>query len=90
MISLHICPDDIEGAPSTCDGSRKSRAANVSGLANPCQDERFARTVNTVNRNPLIERIVPTASPTDLATVADVCDVDDSMEERPLGTVAKW
>jgi len=27
---------------------------------------------------------MPTASPIDLATIADVCDVDDSMEERPL------
>jgi hypothetical protein len=49
-----------------------------------CHDDRYRRTVNTVNRNPVIERIVPTASPIDLATIADVCDVDDSMEERPL------
>ena len=40
--------------------------------------------IYTVNRNPVIERIVPTASPIDLATIADVCDVDDFMEERPL------
>jgi len=40
--------------------------------------------IYTVNRNPVIERTVPTASPIDLATIADVCDVDDFMEERPL------
>ena len=40
--------------------------------------------IYTVNRNPVIERIVTTASPIDLATIADVCDVDDFMEERPL------
>ena len=77
-------PHQSTGAPSTQDGSRKSRATNVSDLANPCHDERFARTVYTVNRNPVIERTVTTASPIDLATIADVCDVGDFMEERPL------
>ena len=61
-----------------------SSVAIVFDLGQTCHDERFARTVNTVNRNLVVERIVPTASPIDLATVADVCDVDDSMEERPL------
>ena len=40
--------------------------------------------IYTVNRNPVIERTVTSASPIDLATIADVCDVDVSMEERPL------
>jgi hypothetical protein len=56
----------------------------VFDLGQTCQDESFARTVNAVNRNPVIERIVTTASPIDLATIADVCDVGVSMEERPL------
>jgi hypothetical protein len=56
----------------------------VFDLGQTCHDESFVRTVYTVNRNPVIERIVPTASPIDLATIADICDVDDSMEERPL------
>ena len=72
------------GAPSTFDGSRMFSVAIVFDLGQTCHDERFARTVNTVNRNPVIERIVTTASPIDLATIADVCDVDDLMEERPL------
>jgi len=61
-----------------------SSVAIVVDLGQTCHDESFARTVYTVNRNPVIERIVTTASPIDLATVADVCDVDDFMEERPL------
>ena len=72
------------GAPSTCDGSRMSSVAIVFDLGQTCQDESFARTVYTVDRNPVIERIVTTASPIDLATLADVCDVGDFMEERPL------
>ena len=44
--------------------------------------------IYTADRNPVIERIVTTASPIDLATIADVCPafggIDDSMEERPL------
>jgi hypothetical protein len=56
----------------------------VLDLDQTCHDESFARTVYTANRNPVIERIVTTASPIDIATVADVCDVDDSMEEHPL------
>ena len=72
------------GAPSTLDGSRMSSVAIVFDLSQTCQDESFARTVNAVNRNPGIERIVTTASPIDIATIADVCDVDVSMEERPL------
>ena len=83
-LPLHICPYDIEGAPSTLDGSRMSSVVIVFDLGQTCHDESFARTVYTVNRNPVIERIVPTASPIDLATIADVCDVDDLMEERPL------
>jgi hypothetical protein len=61
-----------------------SSVATVLDLGQTCHDESFVRTVNTANRNPVIERIVTTASPIDLATVADVCDVDDFMEERPL------
>ena len=39
------------GARPVCrDGSRMSWAANVSHLANPCQHEHFARTVNTADR----------------------------------------
>ncbi len=56
----------------------------VSDLGQTCLDENYERTVNTVNRNPVIERIVTTASPIGIATIADVCDVGDSMEERPL------
>jgi hypothetical protein len=56
----------------------------VFDLGQTCPDESFARTVNAVNWNPVIERIVTTASPIDIATIADVCDVDVSMEERPL------
>ena len=77
-------PHQSTGAPSTFDGSRMSSVAIVFDLGQTCHDERYRRTVNTVNRNPVIERIVTTASPIDLATIADVCDVDDSMEERPL------
>ena len=84
VLPLHICPYDIEGAPSTSDGSRTSSVAIVFDLGQTCHDDHYQRTVYTVNRNPVIERIVPTASPIDLATIADVCDVDDSMEERPL------
>ena len=40
--------------------------------------------IYTANRNPVIERIVTTASPIGIATIADVCDAGDSMEERPL------
>jgi DNA-binding GntR family transcriptional regulator len=58
--------------------------AIVFDLGQTCHDESFARTVYTANRNPVIERIVTTVSPIDLATIADVCDVDDFMEERPL------
>ena len=72
------------GAPSTIDGSRKSSVVIVFDLGNTCRDESFVRTVNAVNRNPVIERIVTTVSPIDIATIADVCDVDDFMEERPL------
>ena len=72
------------GAPSTIDGSRKSSVVIVFDLGNTCRDESFVRTVNAVNRNPVIERIVTTVSPIDLATIADVCDVGDFMEERPL------
>ena len=61
-----------------------SSVAIVFDLGQTCQDESFARTVYTVDRNPVIERIVTTASPIDLATLADVCDVGDFMEERPL------
>ena len=61
-----------------------SSVAIVFDLDQTCHDDLHRRTVYTVNRNPVIERIVPTASPIDLATIADVCDVDDSMEERPL------
>jgi hypothetical protein len=84
QLAVGSLPHQSTGAPSTLDGSRKSRVENVSDLANPCQDERFARTVNAADRNPVIERIVTTVSPIDLATIADVCDVGDSMEERPL------
>ena len=72
------------GAPSTLDGSRMSSVAIVFDLGQTCHDDLYARTVHAVNRNPVIERIVTTASPIDLATIADVCDVDDFMEERPL------
>jgi hypothetical protein len=61
-----------------------SSVAIVFDLGQTCPDESFARTVYTVNRNPVIERIVTIACPIDIATIADVCDVDDSMEERPL------
>jgi hypothetical protein len=61
-----------------------SSVALVFDLDQTCHDDHYRRTVNAVNRNPVIERIVTTASPIDLATVADVCDVDDFMEERPL------
>ncbi len=47
------------------------------------------RWINTADRNPVIERIVTTASPIDIATIADVCDVDDFMEERPLFPVTR-
>ncbi len=56
----------------------------VFDLGQTCPDESFVRTVYTVSQNPVIERIVTTVSPIDLATIADVCDVGDSMEERPL------
>ena len=80
-----VCsPHPREGAPSTLDGSRKSSVAIVFDLGQTCQGGRFARTVNTVSQNPVIERIVTTVSPIDIATLADVCDVGDSMEERPL------
>ena len=79
-----ITAHQSNGAPSTFDGSRMSSVVIVFDLDQTCHDESFARTVCTVNRNPVIERIVTTASPIDLATIADVCDVDDSMEERPL------
>jgi hypothetical protein len=72
-----------------CDGSRMSSVAIVFDLGNTCPDESFARTVYTVSPNPVIERIVTTASPIDLATIADVCDVGDSMEERPLFPVTR-
>ena len=61
----------------------------VSDLGQTCPDDRYRRTVYTVNRNPVIERIVATASPIDLAPIADVCDVGDSMEERPLFPVTR-
>ncbi len=77
-------PHQSNGVPSTLDGSRMSSVAIVFDLGQTCHDESFARTVNAVNWNPGIERIVTTASPIDLATVADVCDVGDFMEERPL------
>ncbi len=82
--SISIPATSKHGAPSTLDGSRMSSVAIVFDLSQTCQDESFARTVNAVNRNPGIERIVTTASPIDIATIADVCDVDVSMEERPL------
>jgi len=72
------------GAPSIRDGSRMSSVVIVLDLGQTCRDDLYRRTVNTVNRNPVIERIVTTVSPIDIATIADVCDVDDSMEERPL------
>jgi hypothetical protein len=84
QLAVGCPPHQSTGAPSTLDGSRKSSVAIVFDLGNTCQDESFVRTVNTVNRNPVIERIVTTVSPIDLATIADVCDVDDSMEEHPL------
>jgi hypothetical protein len=61
----------------------------VFDLGQTCPDDLYRRTVYTVNRNPVIERIVTTASPIDLVTVADVCDVDDFMEERPLFPVTR-
>ena len=61
-----------------------SGVANVSDLGQTCQDERYERTVHAADRNPVIERIVPTANPINLATIANVCEVGDSMEERPL------
>gem|GEM_PF-5530466 len=82
--AISVSGTSKHGAPSILDGSRMSSVAIVFDLGQTCQDESFARTVNAVNRNPIIERIVPTASPIDLATIADVCDVGDSMEERPL------
>ena len=82
--SISIPATSKHGAPSTLDGSRMSSVAIVFDLSQTCQDESFARTVYTVDRNPVIERIVTTASPIDIATIADVCDVDVSMEERPL------
>jgi hypothetical protein len=72
------------GAPSTFDGFRMSSVAIVFDLGQTCHDDHCRRTVYTVNRNPVIERIVTTASPIDLATIADVCDVDDFIDERPL------
>jgi hypothetical protein len=72
-----------------CDGSRMSSVLTVSDLGNTCPDDHYRRTVHTVTRNPVIERIVPTASPIDFATLADVCDVGDSMEERPLFPVTR-
>ena len=93
FLTEHGCPIRLRwvysthqstGAPSTFDGSRKSSVAIVYDLGQTCHDDLYRRTVYAVVRNPVIERIVPTASPIDLATVADVCDVDDSMEERPL------
>jgi hypothetical protein len=77
-------PHQSTGAPSTFDGSRMSFVAIVFDLGQTCPDESYHRTVNTVDRNPVIERIMATASPIDIATIADVCDVGDSMEERPL------
>ncbi len=82
--SISIPATSKHGAPSTLDGSRKSSVAIVFDLGQTCQDESYRRTVNAVNRNPVIERIVTTVSPIDIATIADVCDVDDFMEERPL------
>jgi hypothetical protein len=61
-----------------------SSVAIVFDLGQTCFDDHYRRTVYAVNRNPVIERIVTTASPIDLAPIADVCDVDDFMEERPL------
>ena len=82
--SISIPAHQSTGAPSILDGSRKSSVAIVFDLGQTCPDESFVRTVYTVNWNPVIERIVTTASPIDIATIADVCDVDVSMEERPL------
>jgi hypothetical protein len=80
---------DIEGAPSTSDGSRMSSVAIVFDLGQTCHDDHHRRTVNTVDRNPVLERIVTTASPIGIAAIADACDVDDSMEERPLFPVTR-
>jgi hypothetical protein len=55
------------GAPSACDGSRMSSVVIVSDLGNTCPDDHYRRTVNAVNRNPVVERIVTTASPIDIA-----------------------
>jgi hypothetical protein len=82
--AISIIATSKHGAPSTPDGSRMSSEVIVFDLGQTCPDESFARTVNAVNWNPVIERIVTTASPIDIAPIADVCDVGDSMEERPL------
>jgi hypothetical protein len=47
------------------------------------------RMINAVNRNPVIERIVPTASPINFANNANACEVDDSMEKRSLFPVTR-
>ena len=59
------------------------------GCPTACGGSVRAHTIHIVNRDPVIERIVTTASPIDIATVADACDVDDSMEERPLFPVTR-
>jgi hypothetical protein len=64
-----------------------SAAAIFRDLGKSCPEENCRRTVHAVNRNPnVIERVATTANPINFATIADVCEVGDSMEERPLFT----
>jgi hypothetical protein len=83
-LSLFVCLYDIEGAPSTFDGSRKSFVAIICDLGQTCPDENYRRTVHAANRNPVVESTVTSANPISFATIANVCEVGDSMEELPL------
>ena len=56
--AISIIATSKHGAPSSFDGSRMSSVVIVFDLGQTCHDESFVRTVYTVNRNPVIERIV--------------------------------